>query len=105
MAHRAVRRLGLGGVGVHGLRAPRLFECIYYGLSAADYDLLNPLGDLEVAEDRISNIDLPGYDASLPPGRPEDWQIHDSTVHLGVVSLGSPAPVVDKVEKSHSKKG
>lgn len=95
--------LGLAGLEYTDYEPLAFSNDIDYGLSVADYNLLNPLGDIEVAEDGISNIDLPGYDASLPPGRLEDWLIHDSTVHIGLDLSEDLAPVMDKGKKSHSK--
>lgn len=95
--------LGLAGLEYADYDPLAISNDIDYGLSAADYALLNPVDDIEGAEDWISNIVLPDHEASLPLGGPEGSAVYGPSVDLGVVSLGDPAPAVDKGKKADSK--
>lgn len=44
---------------------------IHYGISEADFALLNPPDDVGGAEEWVSNLDLPGSESSLDPQGPE----------------------------------
>lgn len=61
---------------------------IEYGLSAADYALLNPVDEIEGTGDWMSSFDLLGYGASLPMGGPERSPAGGPPVDLGLTMAG-----------------